>query len=387
MKQRHSSESGQMSYRLIADSLRDQIESGSFVAGQYLPTERELQSDFGVSRTTIRRALSALVESGYCENIPNRGVTVIKRLGSGLPTVAFVDGSSMVLRALYRFMSTSLLEKGVQLVHIDSEVLGTEASLQFVLDKHFQGIFIWPFDGFIDSEFVTKALAEIPTVVLDHKLRGVESDLVTFDYFEMARQAVSHLAEQGCKQIGVTGMLDMLETTHQRFAGYMNAMFDHSLTMYPRDFAFCYTSEAPAADYSQLRTILEGPNRPDGIFVMQDEFLPGAVQVAVELGLRIPEDIQFCTIGDDKSVSIGDHLIPAIHCDWLDLANQAQALLTQRMENRKAPHSTHFASFDLVTHKGQRNTIARSTLSPFLQVQEFRFVQSEIPSSGSSYWK
>jgi DNA-binding FadR family transcriptional regulator len=51
----------------IADRLVTAIALGEFVAGQRLPTERELSSMLGVSRTSVREALHRLAGAGYVE--------------------------------------------------------------------------------------------------------------------------------------------------------------------------------------------------------------------------------------------------------------------------------------------------------------------------------
>ncbi len=48
----------------LADVLRAEIQEGTRRPGSQLPTESEIQRDYGVSRTTIRAALSTLVAEG-----------------------------------------------------------------------------------------------------------------------------------------------------------------------------------------------------------------------------------------------------------------------------------------------------------------------------------
>ena len=48
----------------LADVLRAEIQEGIRRPGSQLPTESEFQRDYGVSRTTIRAALSALAGEG-----------------------------------------------------------------------------------------------------------------------------------------------------------------------------------------------------------------------------------------------------------------------------------------------------------------------------------
>lgn len=51
----------------IADRLVTAIALGVFVPGQRLPSERELASTLGVSRTTVRESISRLAATGYVE--------------------------------------------------------------------------------------------------------------------------------------------------------------------------------------------------------------------------------------------------------------------------------------------------------------------------------
>jgi GntR family transcriptional regulator, transcriptional repressor for pyruvate dehydrogenase complex len=51
-------------YLQVATEIREAILDGRLVAGQPLPTERELTAEFGVSRATIREALRALQAQG-----------------------------------------------------------------------------------------------------------------------------------------------------------------------------------------------------------------------------------------------------------------------------------------------------------------------------------
>lgn len=61
----------------VAGQLRDRILAGEFVAGQALPTERELTQAFGVSRTSVREALRALEAQGFVASGPATSRTVV----------------------------------------------------------------------------------------------------------------------------------------------------------------------------------------------------------------------------------------------------------------------------------------------------------------------
>jgi DNA-binding FadR family transcriptional regulator len=66
-------------YQRIAEAIADLIEAGEFEAGNRLPPERELARKFGVSRASLREALSALELEGYVEIRMGSGVYVRPR--------------------------------------------------------------------------------------------------------------------------------------------------------------------------------------------------------------------------------------------------------------------------------------------------------------------
>jgi GntR family transcriptional regulator len=63
-------------YWQIADDLRRRIESHEFTAGTPLPTEGELQEEYGVSRNTVREAVKLLVDQHRVETRLGQGTFV-----------------------------------------------------------------------------------------------------------------------------------------------------------------------------------------------------------------------------------------------------------------------------------------------------------------------
>lgn len=63
-------------YVQIADRLRVRVESGEFSDAHALPSEQALCEEFGVSRTTVRRALELLEEGSFLSSRQGRGVFV-----------------------------------------------------------------------------------------------------------------------------------------------------------------------------------------------------------------------------------------------------------------------------------------------------------------------
>ena len=60
----------------LINQLRAQIETGQLKAGDQLPTEPQLESAYGVSRTVVREAIADLRSAGYVQPIQGKGVFV-----------------------------------------------------------------------------------------------------------------------------------------------------------------------------------------------------------------------------------------------------------------------------------------------------------------------
>ncbi len=64
-------------YKELYNELKQRIRLGTYARGSMLPTETELENEFGVSRTTVRRATSMLAMEGYLRIVQGKGSEVL----------------------------------------------------------------------------------------------------------------------------------------------------------------------------------------------------------------------------------------------------------------------------------------------------------------------
>ena len=339
-RERHVPKTGA---KAIASELSRRIRSGELAPGGLLPTERALQEEFGAARSTVRRALALLGSSGDAQNVPSRGVVASGLLEREKKSreIALVDGHTYVLRVLHVRMGEMLRERGYHLVHLGGNDLASmEDPLRYASEKGFAGALVWPFRGFPDSTVINRAIAGMPTIVLDHPIRGVEADLVTFDYLAAGETATNLLIEAGARRVGVTGIWDMLSTTHDRFAGYMKALFDAGLQPRPTDFLPIETSGLGRQETDLLRHRLSADDAPDGLLVLQDSWIPSVAETALHAGRRLPEDLGLATIGDEVDLSVDGRGLSTVALDWDAFAVLAVERLLARIESPSLPPAT-----------------------------------------------
>lgn len=66
-------------YKQVYSDLRQKILDKSILPGSFLPTENELCEHYSVSKTTVRKAISLLVQDGYIQVTQGRGTEVLDR--------------------------------------------------------------------------------------------------------------------------------------------------------------------------------------------------------------------------------------------------------------------------------------------------------------------
>ncbi|WP_320962841.1 GntR family transcriptional regulator [Hungatella effluvii] len=91
-------------YSKIVDELNLKIGLGEYSVGMYLPYEKQLASQYGVSLSTVRKALSELEQRGFVKTLNGKGTIVIKPDDTKIHQLAlnsgYVEKSLRYLHAL-----------------------------------------------------------------------------------------------------------------------------------------------------------------------------------------------------------------------------------------------------------------------------------------------
>lgn len=75
-------------YIQLSDLLRDKIESGIYIFGEPIPSERELSETYGLNRMTVRNAISILVSEGILTKVQGKGTFIRKpKINSPMDTI------------------------------------------------------------------------------------------------------------------------------------------------------------------------------------------------------------------------------------------------------------------------------------------------------------
>ncbi len=148
-----------------------------------------------------------------------------------------------------------------------------------------------------------------------------------------ARAAVAHLLSLGHRRIGaITGPPDWLATT-ERLNGMRGALASAGVLPDPKlvvGYTFSIESGERAA-----RELLDRPDRPTAVFAFNDNTAIGALRVARELGLRVPEDLSVVGFDDSEQAAIVTPALTTVRQPLAEMGRMAVSLLLRLIEHQR----------------------------------------------------
>ena len=280
--------------------LQRRILQGEWAYGAMLPTEHALCSEYGVSRGTIRLALTELENEGLIRRERGRG-TFIAWLPHTEPA-SHLEGRTISFIVPYvrdSFVPTILLglesvarAKGYVVLfnHSENSSQKQEEALRLALNQGVTGIVLYP----VNSTDALPVLCDIvqrnlPLVSVDRYVPSLATDYVTSDNFGGGLIATQHLLQLGHRRIAFLSWKDPAVTMEHRRAGYRQALLEAGLALDP---ALEWEVEGyPDIDIPALTGLLQKSPRPSALFAANDQLALAVQRTARVLKLSIPADL------------------------------------------------------------------------------------------------
>jgi LacI family transcriptional regulator len=149
---------------------------------------------------------------------------------------------------------------------------------------------------------------------------------------------VSWLISRGHSRIGFVTDAEGSARGRQRMLGYLDAMAEHGLDRGPvliEEGDGSFASGAAAG-----RTLLEVSPRPSALIAANDEMALGAMAMAGELGLRVPDDVSVAGFGNTNAAAQAIPPLATVDLPWRKSIRRALAHL---LDPREAASGTALA--------------------------------------------
>ena len=153
----------------------------------------------------------------------------------------------------------------------------------------------------------------MPIVMFDRVVKEINCDKVIVDDYKGAKNAVTKLLKNGCKNVALITTKDYVNVGRFRTQGYISALEDHQLVPEPSLILKVDDESLTEYNLSNLETEItqlfqENP-KIDGVFAVNEIYAITVMKIARKLGKEIPDDLQI--IGFTDGV-LSRHAIPGL---------------------------------------------------------------------------
>ncbi|KAF6666460.1 LacI family DNA-binding transcriptional regulator [Pantoea sp. EKM101V] len=288
-----------------------------------MATIQEVANRAGVSKATVSRVLSgngyvgqekrqrvldAIAETGYRPNLLARNLATKTSQTIGLViTNTLYSGSYFT--ELMAHSARILEQQGRQLILADGKHTAEQeqAAIQFLLDLRCDGIIIYPRFLSIDALDAIISRHKQPILVINRRLRVNQSYCIYSDQHAGSVTAVSHLLNQGHRDIAfITGSLDS-PTGVERLSGYRAALAAQGIDADPaRIVSGRWTAQSGV---EAVDTLLARGVAFSALVASNDEMAIGAIKRLTACRIAVPDQVS--VIGFDD-IPLAPYITPSL---------------------------------------------------------------------------
>ena len=325
-------------YRVIQDTIRHQIESGTLRHGEKLPSEQNMARDFGVAHMTVRNALNQLASEGLLQRVHGKG-TFVQKL-SDEPEVLTLSLVVPSLQQLWNVAGLYYFPAIVQGFCAEATRLGYEPNVMGRSKEAFRsapeeverlaGAACLLISG--DDMESIEGLRDLGVPVVGvNSYKGRRSiSYVAADQVSGMADAVEMLVAKGHRRLAfLPGPTNNLGA-EERWRGFRRGMAEAGLAVPtlgagPRD----YTD---VTGYARTKALMASANAPTALLAAGDLLAAGALKALRELGLDVPRDVSVVGFGDFHLASLLQPTLTTVRLPLAELGEEAASLLHRQIE-------------------------------------------------------
>ncbi|PRO67044.1 LacI family DNA-binding transcriptional regulator [Alkalicoccus urumqiensis] len=291
---------------------------------------RVVNAQGGVKPETEARIIKAIEELSYVRNAIARSMVrkETKTIGVIVPDITNPFFSQVIsgveeaaIQAGFFPIVTSTRE----------DLLLEQQILTHYLERGIDGLIITTAqeNGTHLNEFMKSS---IPVVAVDRPLKQYDVDTVLSGNREGAFEAVSHLIEEGFKDIAIIRGPQNTTPGLERYKGYVKALEANGIPVQP-DFV-CDGDFMQGSGYEQVKNLYSQKRKPDAVFSSNNFMSLGAIRAMRELDWKIGRDIGFAGFDDIEVATFMEPALTVVSRRMKHLGAIAFQYLENRMEKK-----------------------------------------------------
>jgi DNA-binding LacI/PurR family transcriptional regulator len=357
-------------YEQIYKNILANIETGQLKPGDRVPSEKELSTQYNVSRITSKRALQILDQQGLIDRARGKGSFVSQNVAVNSTLLkakekistdnlkeqhmaAFImpDFADSFGTRLLRSIETNMrLNNTAMLFRRTGGSLEEEASaIDAFLAAGVDGLIVFPVHGeFYNERLLRMALDRFPLVLVDRYLKGISACSISVNNRQAAQDLTEYLIGLGHTQIAfVSPPVQGTTTIEERMQGVTNGLAAHGLSFGPEDCLTDLYSTLPDAfipeniqkDEETIKLFLETHPQLTAFVVCEYNLALVLEHVLNRLGHIVPQEFSIVCF-DSVQDAIGGPHFTHISQDESFMGQKAVDLLLAQIGGQEVPLQT-----------------------------------------------
>ncbi len=314
---------------------------------------RALQDNPAISQQTRQLVMETAQEMHYSKNF------IANSLRSGqLPVIGVIipHGVTLFYSSVLDGIEEEADKAGYAVISMNSResVEREQHNLENMQNLHVAGIIAsvtQETDSF--EHFAALADEHIPTVFVARDIPDKQFSSVTADSAEAAYRATCHLIEQSCQRIAILCGPARLKMVQERKHGYIEALHDNRRQVQSDYVVYSDIDIASAIDATH--TLLDLPERPDGIIALNDTLLFAAMKAVKIRGFRIPDDVALIGFSDVEYVEDVSPTLSTIEDQSHLMGQTACQLLLDQIRGQEQPIHRIIPTIQKIRESSRKN--------------------------------
>ena len=174
--------------------------------------------------------------------------------------------------------------------------------------------------------------AGIPLLFFDRVCERMEVPCITTDDAGAAFKATEHLLKSGCKNITFLSMAGNLSISCGRKSGYVKALSKYGLENKQMVIECGPDDET---NRQKIRDLLEGSQRPDGIFAAVEKFAVNTYEVCKELNIKVPQQLKVISFSNLPAAALFNPPLSTIVQPAYDIGLESASVLFKIIEKKR----------------------------------------------------
>ncbi|NAZ86635.1 LacI family DNA-binding transcriptional regulator [Kineococcus indalonis] len=319
-------------------------------AGVSIKTVSNVVNDHPHVRPEMRERVRAFIEQ--LDYRPNGMGRQLRQGRSGLVALAVPNVISPYYGELTSALVTAARRRGLTLLveQTDADPEREREAADGFGVRMVDGLVFVPLN--IPTDVLGRRRDTTPAVLIGENGEGVDLDRVTIDSVAVGDLATTHLLERGRRRIAFLGDKDAERSPvlAQRVEGYRRALRRARVRL-DRELMRPTPEWERRHGYDATTALLAEHPDVDAVFAANDLLAFGAMHALRRLGRRVPEDVAVIGVDDVEESRYCAPTLSTVAIDRTSAAEQALALLAERLDGLDAAPRTLTAEHRLVVRE------------------------------------